>query len=77
MGQEFGQRAEWSEQRGLDWFQLDENGFSNGISRLVNEHQPLLDVLLSGKPSMAGSAFRAHAEKTGRETLERMAKIAA
>ena len=35
MGQEFGQRAEWSEQRGLDWFQLDENGFSSGILRFV------------------------------------------
>ncbi len=37
MGQEFGQRAEWSEQHGLDWFQLDENGFSNGILRLVHD----------------------------------------
>ena len=37
MGQEFGQRAEWSEERGLDWFQLDENGFSDGISRLVRD----------------------------------------
>ena len=43
MGQEFGQRAEWSEQHGLDWWQLDEQGFSNGILRLVrdiNEHLP-------------------------------------
>ena len=32
MGQEFGQRAEWSEERGVDWFQLDENGFSDGIT---------------------------------------------
>src|SRR6202453_1292406 len=37
MGQEFGQRAEWSEQNGLDWFQLDENGFSSGILRLVRD----------------------------------------
>ena len=37
MGQEFGQRAEWSEERGLDWFQLDENGFSNGIQRMVRD----------------------------------------
>ena len=37
MGQEFGQRAEWSEQHGLDWFQLDENGFSNGILRFVRD----------------------------------------
>ena len=37
MGQEFGQRAEWSEQHGLDWFQLDEHGFSNGILRFVRD----------------------------------------
>lgn len=35
MGQEFGQRAEWSEERGVDWFQLDEYGFSGGIKRMV------------------------------------------
>ena len=43
MGQEFGQRAEWSEERGVDWFQLDEQGFSGGIQRMVtdiNEHLP-------------------------------------
>ena len=37
MGQEFGQRAEWSEQYGLDWFQLDEGGFSDGVLRLVTD----------------------------------------
>ena len=37
MGQEFGQRAEWSEERGLDWYQLDENSFSNGIQRMVRD----------------------------------------
>src|ERR1700744_6703852 len=37
MGQEFGQRAEWSEERGVDWFQLDEDSFSTGISRLVGD----------------------------------------
>ena len=37
MGQEFGQRAEWSEARGVDWFQLDEHGFSGGILRLVTD----------------------------------------
>ncbi|MDT5093495.1 MAG: 1,4-alpha-glucan branching enzyme [Mycobacterium sp.] len=37
MGQDFGQRAEWSEERGLDWFQLDEGGFSNGILRFVHD----------------------------------------
>ena len=37
MGQEFGQRAEWSEERGLDWFQLDEHGFSGGLQRFVGD----------------------------------------
>ncbi|CAN5584089.1 1,4-alpha-glucan branching protein GlgB [soil metagenome] len=37
MGQEFGQRAEWSEERGVDWFQLDENSFSGGIQRMVQD----------------------------------------
>ena len=37
MGQEFGQRAEWSEERGVDWYQLDENSFSDGILRMVHD----------------------------------------
>ncbi|MDO3398969.1 1,4-alpha-glucan branching protein GlgB [Mycolicibacterium neoaurum] len=37
MGQEFGQRAEWSEERGVDWYQLSENSFSTGISQLVTD----------------------------------------
>jgi 1,4-alpha-glucan branching enzyme len=37
MGQEFGQRAEWSEERGLDWFQLGEQGFSGGLQRFVRD----------------------------------------
>lgn len=37
MGQEFGQRAEWSEERGLDWYQLGEQSFSTGIQRLVSD----------------------------------------
>ena len=37
MGQEFGQRAEWSEERGLDWYQLDENSFSTGIQAMVRD----------------------------------------
>ncbi len=37
MGQEFGQRAEWSEERGVDWHQLGENSFSGGILRLVHD----------------------------------------
>ena len=42
MGQEFGQRAEWSEERGVDWFQLDENSVlrrhSSGWCSDINEH---------------------------------------
>jgi 1,4-alpha-glucan branching enzyme len=37
MGQEFGQRAEWSEERGVDWYQLDEDGFSPGVLRMVRD----------------------------------------
>ncbi|KQS07512.1 glycogen branching protein [Curtobacterium sp. Leaf183] len=36
MGQEFAQVAEWSEERGLDWWQADEPGH-NGVQRLVAE----------------------------------------
>lgn len=35
MGQEFGQRAEWSDERGVDWFQLSEDGYSAGIAALT------------------------------------------
>lgn len=40
MGQEFGQTAEWSEERGLDWYQLDDpytGGFHRGLLRLVHD----------------------------------------
>lgn len=37
MGQEFAQRAEWSEERGLDWYQLDEQSFSTGVQNLVRD----------------------------------------
>lgn len=40
MGQEFGQTREWSEERGLDWFQLDENndsGLHRGVLNLVTD----------------------------------------
>jgi len=36
MGQEFGQVAEWSEERGLDWWQLDQP-LHSGIQRLVGD----------------------------------------
>jgi 1,4-alpha-glucan branching enzyme len=48
MGQEFGQRAEWSEERGLDWFQLDEHSFSGGISRLVQD----LNAIYRASPAL-------------------------
>ena len=28
---------EWSEERGVDWYQLDENSFSTGIQRMVHD----------------------------------------
>lgn len=36
MGQEFGQVAEWSEERGLDWWQLDQP-LHRGIQKLVGD----------------------------------------
>ncbi|MGK2882327.1 MAG: 1,4-alpha-glucan branching protein GlgB [Mycobacterium sp.] len=47
-GQEFGQRAEWSEERGVDWFQLDENSFSSGILQLVYD----MNRIYRGNPSL-------------------------
>jgi 1,4-alpha-glucan branching enzyme len=54
MGQEFGQRAEWCNERGVDWFQLDPasepDGYSPGILRLVadlNAHYRALPALWS------------------------------
>lgn len=35
MGQEFGQHAEWSEERGIDWSQLDQDAFSPAVKRFV------------------------------------------
>ena len=40
MGQEFGQSAEWSEERGLDWWQLDDQytgTLHRGVQRLVGD----------------------------------------
>lgn len=48
MGQEFGQRAEWSEERGVDWCQLDENSYSTGIQRFVAD----LNGLYRSRPSL-------------------------
>ena len=61
MGQEFGQRAEWSEERGVDWFQLDENSFSGGIKRMVQRHQRDLPIatraLVAGQHSPDGYSW--------------------
>lgn len=48
MGQEFGQRAEWSEERGIDWFQLDEDGYSDGILRFVTD----LNAVYRDRPAL-------------------------
>jgi 1,4-alpha-glucan branching enzyme len=48
MGQEFGQCAEWSEGRGVDWYQLGEGGFSNGILRMVHD----LNEIYRARPAL-------------------------
>ena len=48
MGQDFGQRAEWSEERGLDWFQLDEHSFSSGIQRFMAD----VNTLYRSRPAL-------------------------
>jgi 1,4-alpha-glucan branching enzyme len=48
MGQEFGQRAEWSDVRGVDWFQLQENSFSDGILRLVDD----INAIYRSRPAL-------------------------
>lgn len=48
MGQEFGQRAEWSEERGIDWFQLDEDGYSGGILRFLTD----LNAVYRDRPAL-------------------------
>ncbi len=37
MGQEFAQRTEWSEERGLDWYQLDQGVLHRGTQDLVRD----------------------------------------
>lgn len=48
MGQEFGQRAEWSEERGVDWYQLDEQSFSTGIQTLTRD----LNSIYTSRPAL-------------------------
>ena len=38
MGSEFGQGAEWSEERGLDWWVLgDPDGYHSGVQQMVSD----------------------------------------
>ncbi|MGB3521855.1 MAG: 1,4-alpha-glucan branching protein GlgB [Mycobacterium sp.] len=57
MGQEFGQRAEWSQERGLDWFQLDpqraDSGFSTGIQCLARD----LNSVYRSRPALWSEEF--------------------
>ncbi|MGV0624505.1 1,4-alpha-glucan branching protein GlgB [Mycolicibacter minnesotensis] len=64
MGQEFGQRAEWCNERGVDWFQLDPqvepNGYSAGILRLVgdlNTHYRALPALWTQDTDVRGYSW--------------------
>ncbi len=47
------------------------NEVPGAVNRLVGEHQPLLDVLLSGDATEAGSVFRANVTAAGRDAVER------
>ncbi|KQV70357.1 GntR family transcriptional regulator [Rhizobium sp. Root1220] len=47
------------------------NEVPDAVTRLVAEHQPLLDVLLSGQPSLAGSVFRANVAAAGQDAVAR------
>ncbi|MGW0174618.1 1,4-alpha-glucan branching protein GlgB [Rhodococcus sp. NPDC003322] len=51
MGQEFGQRTEWSEERGLDWQQLDDphtGPLQRGVQALVRD----LNTVYRGSPAL-------------------------
>jgi len=54
MGQEFGQRAEWSDERGVDWYQLDEDGFSAGILRFMRD----VNTVYRSRPALWSQDFR-------------------
>lgn len=45
------------------------------VEHLVQEHEPLMTALLSGRPDLAGIAFRNHSIEAGRETAERMRSL--
>ncbi|KQV78131.1 GntR family transcriptional regulator [Rhizobium sp. Root1220] len=47
------------------------NEVAGAITRLVAEHQPLVDGLLSGDARSAGEVFRANVIAAGREAVER------
>ena len=48
MGSEFGQRAEWSHDRSLDWHLLDEGPYHRGVQRLVAD----LNRFYRGEPAL-------------------------
>ena len=47
MGSEFGQGAEWSAERGLDWWVLDDD-YHSGVQRLVRE----MNAVYGGRPAL-------------------------
>ena len=63
MGQEFGQRSEWSEERGLDWWMLDQPahrsllGYVGQLNRVYRENAPFWqqDVSAAGFSWIDGS----------------------
>ncbi|MPV87803.1 1,4-alpha-glucan branching protein GlgB [Georgenia ruanii] len=52
MGQEFAQEAEWSEARGLDWWQMDDPGHA-GVARLVKD----LNEVYAAHPALWAEDF--------------------
>lgn len=53
------------------------NALPRATTRLVAEHRPLIEALLSGGGAGAAEAFRTHARQTGEATLARMQAVAA
>jgi 1,4-alpha-glucan branching enzyme len=54
MGAEFGQRHEWSEERGLDWHLLDQKPLHSGLQSLIRD----LNKLYRGKPALYEYQFK-------------------
>ncbi|MBW9116465.1 GntR family transcriptional regulator [Rhizobium cauense] len=47
------------------------NEVPGAVTRLVGEHQPLLNALLAGDGAAAGSVFRSNVTEAGRDAVER------